>query len=197
MQDAGYSYFWRSSANCRAKAKSIATKENWLSVLPPPRPKDCPAGSYPLRLGELLPNMTGLRPGDCVLCPAGTEKPNKGLHYCTACDPGYASVAAGAALCTICEAGTMARLPEKAVQVYASGVKQDLGSIACDKCSPGSYSEPRATTCIQCAPGTGSVADGSECRPCNEGTYLMNGVCEPCSVNQVSSPLPGKKQRRR
>jgi hypothetical protein len=129
--------------------------------------ENCPKGTSSLTLGA-TDNST------CLVCPAGTYCPNKGMAVPSLCDPGSYSSSQAAVSCTQCVAGT-----------FALG----FGSSACDGCSAGMFCPSGASQ--QCRCPLNSYQDGdrsSACKPCTGQAILATGlnVCATDSAEEES-----------
>jgi len=119
---------------------------------------DCPAGYF---------CTGGTDPPEG--CPAGTSLASTGGQSsadCGSCDPGYTAVSEGQASCDPCPAGSSC----------ATRTDEPV------PCTPGSYSEPRATACTQCPAGFYCPLSSAGPQPCPDGSYSEDGAasCTDC-----------------
>ena len=92
-----------------------------------PAPVTFPSINWPMA-NCTIQNLTYLRVGSCMACPAGGYSLSSGSSVCMRCAPGYYSNVSGATAsntCLGCGAGT-----------YSTG----MGATACVSCSVGTYS---------------------------------------------------------
>ncbi len=121
-------------------------------------------------------------------CGVGTfHRPGEG--DCQPCAPGH-SMSAGAHYnqeCNRCEAGTYAPNAGSVIcEVCEPGRYSNEGASGCDSCSPGSFSGSGASICQKCVPGSYTPHWGStSCLGCSPGSYSDEGAtsCETCSAD--------------
>ena len=166
---------------------------------------NCLPGTYADNIGSIT----------CKMCPAGTANSNSGstnLTNCLLCLPGYTSLK-GSASCSPCSIGTYENGYRECISCQVGTYNELIGqtmcspcpagsannnlnsitSLACLKCSPGTFSLTGADACIECAPGSFTNTSGSpNCTLAQPGTFIAsNGSttaqqCPPGSYSEVS-----------
>ncbi len=119
----------------------------------------------------------------CVACPNGTSSAGAGAIACTACQPGWITIAAlePKTSCDACPAGSYSPLasainasfdvervsPAFPFRLATFTTFMDVGSVECLPCGLGQFSPEGATACLDCPRGTFSAAYSTpECTPC-------------------------------
>lgn len=152
---------------------------------------------------------------ECETCPNG-EASNAERTACVACEEGeYAEND----VCTTCPVGyfssTATRITSGACQECSAGrFANETGMNGCFACVGGTYQEETGqSACVQCPDGVTGPAgasreelchhpcgvgnneegelsgDGSACLTCGTGYKRVNGTCEECPANYLSSEV--------
>jgi hypothetical protein len=152
----------------------------------------------------------------CEICPQGKWQSERGEVYCFACpadklltDPALGAVSienciAGRSNSTYtCQGGTFC--PElscaeaSACEDCLPGHFSDVGSLSCQPCADGKFSNARAVkaACTDCPAGKHS-SPGRGCLPCDAGRFSAAGrpSCDPCGGANVYCPAESSRPQK-
>lgn len=143
----------------------------------------CRNGTVPIsesECGTCAAGETFVYP-ECVGCPAGTFKKQRGLEGCLPCGRGMYSMG-GMARCVKCGNGT-GLMRDGGCRACSAGTFYDEAAGGCRVCEAGSFAMGRHVrrSCFRCAGNAYSAAGANRCVVCPIGKALdRDGRCVVC-----------------
>ena len=154
----------------------------------------CPAGFHQDVNGSAsclpcIPGRANNREGqlECDECGSHTYTDTPRSLFCVACAPGRKQITPGSAACINCGAGEFGGSGGTCTDCPAGWFRNPNNPIltACQQCTLGTTSEPKASVCSGCDLGKFGSSKGV-CGGCPAGTYQDgkgSRSCKPCPVD--------------
>ncbi|GMI05580.1 hypothetical protein TrVE_jg1079 [Triparma verrucosa] len=142
----------------------------------------CPAGTY---------SAGGSK--ECSACPDTKLAPFAGATACQSCLPGeYIAEVSGQKQCVKCAVGKFSnqRGNTQCDDCDAGSYSSQSSSVSCSLAPPGYMVTGDQSGIISCSPGKYSEGRASECQPCEDGKYSGAGAgsCLSCGPGKVLKP---------